>query len=341
MPSATYLERLFNSHSQDLSSVFPGLESYFVCPICFGAFHLADINNALLSIAHVWPSVIRERGQGDLANHQHVLLCNKCNSTAGSRGDKHAQEFEKLREGEETGELFGERIVLVTRGPGEEPIKIQAKLTLRQEDVVRGKITFEIDRQRRQWARNNPKEETRFRSLVDAGEKFPLMIHPYRRVKHELARSGWITSAYLLAFFSLGYRYVFQEAINPVRDYIFQSLYRDADILVFPESDDVLVVDNSENPFGDPDIGVVIPGREDEKIHLQISFLRYQIRLPFQFVPAVLGSLVHSRMPNFRAKLAEFGEQNAFIYIPIACTKIAIHDCLWDYVMGKPIPRSD
>ncbi|HLE04857.1 MAG TPA: hypothetical protein VI729_09655 [Anaerolineales bacterium] len=339
MSTASHRESLFRAHSQDLESIHPELANRFMCPICHRLFSLDDIGADVLTVGHIWPEDFRSHSQSELARHQHILLCHECNSNAGRRGDKQAQVFEGLRRGEESGDLFGERLLEARTGPGEEPIRLRARVRIEHGDDISGKITFEVDQQRQAWARNDPRQEERFRSLARTGERFSVLVHPDRRAVPELARAGWITSAYLNAFHTFGYRYILQDAvIGTVRPYILNSIYNDVESLHFPESEDFAVFDCSDHPTDDPVIAVVIPAESNDKIHLRVSFLKNEVSLPFPFVPKALGSLIFARMPDYEKRIAEIENQNAFLYLQVSCTKLDAHDCIWDYVLGKPFP---
>jgi hypothetical protein len=119
--------------------------------------------------------------------------------------------------------------------PNQEPIKLRAEL-IRTGDLT-AQINFKRDRKRKQWARNNPKEQERFLSLTEKDEEFSLIIHPHQELRTSLAKAGWLTAGYLLAFYTFGYRYIFREELQPVRDYILASFKNDLENLAFPKSD--------------------------------------------------------------------------------------------------------
>ena len=110
--SKEHRKSLFEAHSTDLSSVIPGVKDTFVCPICFAVFSPESIEENLVDVGHVWPKYFRERS--DVAKHQQVLLCKKCNSSAGTAGDEIMQADAEIYEGKKTGRL-GLRNISVKR----------------------------------------------------------------------------------------------------------------------------------------------------------------------------------------------------------------------------------
>lgn len=338
MSSSSHRRNLFFAHSSNLESLDSSLKDCFICPICYRLFTIDQVPSEDLTIGHIWPRDLRDRSESGAASHQQVLLCQKCNSLTGTRIDSQTQLLEQIREGDESGRLSGERMIEIIRGPAERPIQLRARLRLDQSDEIKGRISFELDQERQVWARNNPAAEERFRAISKSGEKFGMLIHPDRRLTPKLAGAGWIASSYLLAFFALGYRYILHDQVKSrVGAYIIQALYEEADTLELPVSNDFAVHETSEDPKSDPIIGLVVPAEPDKTIHLRVSFLRTEVRLPMPFVPKVLGSLLFSQLADFRERLEEVEKDSGFLYVPIRCTYLERHDCVWDYVLGKPL----
>jgi hypothetical protein len=98
-----------------------------------------------------------------------------------------------------------------------------------------------------------------------------------------LAQVGWLTSAYLFAFYSFGYRYILQSCLNPVRNIILHSKPEKRDKqLDFQETKDITVRLCSEPTHfcSDPIIGLVVPFDDQTPFHQEVSFLSYHVRLP-------------------------------------------------------------
>jgi hypothetical protein len=338
MANGQLRENLFRSHLADLKDIAPAVQDVFVCPICLGKFSHDDLNKKNLTDGHVWPEEIRSRSGSAIAYEQRVLLCQRCNSMAGTRGDKQMQLREKIKEGEKTGQLYDERRVQLLLSPNERSIDLRARIAT-SADKLHARLSFAPDAKRMQWARNNPSEQQRFLRWADSGEACSVLIQSHHEHRHDLAKVGWITSAYLLAFYTFGYRYIFHKNLNPVREYILIS-FEDTvpERLELPTSVTVGLHECTEHYFTDPEIALIIPLDGSSFVHLQVSFLDYHIRLPFHFVREALQTLVFSQ-PDIVKTLPEvMGQEDATIYSPISCNKLDGHDCIWDYVLGKPIP---
>lgn len=330
MTHIEFLENLFRAHLADLKSVCPTIGDLFVCPICFNKFPIEAIYNEGLTEGHIWPDYIREKSDSSIAKSQSVLLCKTCNSTAGSRGDKQMQLMEKAREGDETGQLFGERRVQLIQNPSEKPIEIKASVQKRgqKEITVVG-----------HWNQSNPRDRERFESLAKDKQTFSVIVPPYHELKPDLTRVGWVTSAYLLAFYALGYRYIFHENIIPVRRYILQSFDKTPDEQLKQQSlDDFCIKEYYTQYFPHPELTLAIPVDGKTFVHLEVNFLRYQIHLPFDFVPSLLTDLIYSAMPDFKEKLPELIKTDGYLYAHIPCSKLDGHECIYDYLMGKSVP---
>lgn len=236
MPS---VRALFDNHSTDLKIVRPGTGDKFMCPICCAEFSRDDTDR--LSIGHVWPKYIREKSGSRVACRQVVLLCKSCNSMAGSRGEKQMQLGEMVKDGDKVGTVYGERRTRVLLAPGEEPIDLRAAISLQEgEAAVRVRMAFMVDRTTGKWARNDPREQERFRSVELDRAISAMLIYPHHELRAGLPHAGWLTSAYLLAFYTLGYRYILNKSLDPVREYILSSLQcTSEEVLQFPQSDEI------------------------------------------------------------------------------------------------------
>jgi hypothetical protein len=315
----------------DLKSIFPNVGDIFICPICFRKFALQDLSDDKLSDGHVWPRYLREKN-GDKAKNQRVLLCKMCNSTAGSIGDNQMQLQKQLREGFESGELFGERRVELSSSL-QKPIQLNsAGVTIDTQDGKRGTVTFAT-------SRNNPNEIKRFAELMNKEKPFSISVYPFHKFEPDLAKVGWITSAYLLAFYTFGYRYIVQKGLRPIRERILNSFESDdRDKTELPSLQNATVQVCSTHFYPEPEIGLIIPAVGPTPGHLQVNFLDHHVTLPLLLVPDLLVAIIQSNIPNLEELYPRLVEQNGYLYIPIDCTKLDGHDCKWDYVLGKPIP---
>lgn len=337
MASKEFLHDLFRQHLADLSSVRQEDVSTFICPICLSEYTEDAIDSGDLTDGHVWPEYLRQKGKGGIADQQRVLLCKKCNNTAGSRGDKQMQLREKVKDGEKAGQLFDERHVQILPGSGEEPVNLRARIVLSNDDMTKGQISFQVDKETGQWSRNNPSEQERFLGITK-DRTFGLVVYPPHELRSRIARVGWITSAYLFAFYTLGYRYILMPGMQVVRDYILNSFDDDAsDNLEVPKLENFGISECKVHYNEDPAIGLVIPMNREESDYLQVSFLDYHIRLPVYYVAYVIEAMIQSSSEIMKEIQENVGTER-YLYIPIACNKSDGHECKWDYILGKPIP---
>ncbi len=281
--SKEHARNLFARHLEDLKSVCPNAGEVFVCPICFEVFSRDDLDDDLeakkLDTGHVWPRLMRQ--SSETARHQQVLLCTKCNTKAGGHGDAMMQEFEQVRREEETGKLSRRRIMI--GDPGRLWVNYEADVERTGDDslLLRNRIL-----------RDDPKKLGEMKKL-DGKRGRSIMVFPHRifdwlhnkdyRLTWRLIRVGWLTSAYLLAFDRLGYRYILQSYLDPVREYIRTSFEKKVDDrLDFAEHRDTCVLVESGESFEEPLFSLFVSTREGTPDHLEISFLDYRIRLPFR-----------------------------------------------------------
>ena len=338
MANKLLLEKLFAAHQNDLQDVIPEIGTAVLCPICLNEFEQTALYDGQLTDGHVWPREIRERTNSELATSQRVLLCKECNSKAGSRGDAQMQILQRVRDSEKTGQLYGERRVeLLIRG--EEPKKLRSKIIRTGEKNAR--FVWDVDPVTRSWRRNNPEVQKRFEAL-GSEDRFSVVVHPPHDLVSHLAMTGWVTSAYLLAFYRLGYRYLLNPWLDPVRDYIKSSFEESAkEHLAFPESDVFSAGICKEHCYDDPILELMVPFDGETPMHLQVSFLDYHVRLPFPCDDQALIALLNLELANVETVFQEAAGQDVYLSTPIVCTKTNQHDCVWDYVLGKQIPNNE
>lgn len=329
-----FLEMLFRAHSVDLASLYPDLPDHFVCPICLHVFSHESLQSAALSDGHVWPDAIRRKSGTEKITLQRVLLCTECNNHAGSSGDKQMQLRELAKDAEMKGELYGQRKIEIVRGPAKKPIRLQGKIRMDKKKTNEGQMVFSLDKNK-EWAGNNPKERERFEAL-GRDKHFSIIVHPFREMKVNLAEVGWITSAYLLAFYTFGYRYILNKDLDRVRDYIKKSFEDEPGEC--PKEGDFGLKECATHNYQEPEIGLMIPLDRETDVHLQISLFDYHIRLPFHhYVPAILSTLIQQNN-EISGRLPELIGGDTRLYVPVMCNKMDGHECIWDYVLGKQAP---
>lgn len=285
---------LLESHIEDLRNTLPGVEDVFVCPICLKIFSPDCIENDLVDVGHVWPKFFRDRSQN--AKHQHVLLCKKCNSSAGKSGDEIMQVDAQLDESKRQGNLDLRNLQVIRKSGQEQPLHLEA--FVQELGDKRFRLVFPI--YKKQSQRNYFGEQLNiFKQRAKEGP-LNIIVYPPRGnpckpfgdpTNTPLVKAGYFTSSYLLAFHQYGYRYILQKCLDPARDYIKDSFYgRVDDWLDFHESKDTCV-QKCSNPTHfcyDPEIGFVILICEEIPFHYEVRFLDIHTRLP---VPKVFEGI--------------------------------------------------
>ena len=331
--SKLFLHRLFDIHTSDLQAISPKYNGFFVCPICLNPFTREDIENKRLSDGHVWQEDLRQIGS-TVINQHHVLLCTKCNNTAGSRGDKQTGLMEMYRSGEESGNLYGVRTIYLTPTEGQDPLKIQVEVK-RDQNGMHFEVTGRLKKDGR-FVGSSPQDQKRFVEIATQDMRVAnLQINPPEGLNVPLVKAGWFTAAYLFAFYCLGYRYILRMALDPVRDYILRSFEVDDDNLQSPNEDDCCLLENYGRFLTDPIMNLVIPLNQKQN-YLQVNFLRYQIRLPFPINnPELLYDQLYLRMPDLDDKLPELSASGQEIFFPIEYKGLNQHNIFFDYLLEK------
>jgi hypothetical protein len=109
-------QHLLQQHLDDLKTVCPSASDVFICPICLQVFTIEKIRQYktdLVNLGHVWPTGIQQIAD-NVTKHQQVLLCNDCNSRAGSHGDSAMQIVAEIREAQKRGETVQPRKVVIS-----------------------------------------------------------------------------------------------------------------------------------------------------------------------------------------------------------------------------------
>lgn len=331
------LKRLFYSHMTDLNDFHAGIGNYFVCPICCRVFSEKDILNKFLDYGHIWPCEIRKKSK--LAINQAVLLCKKCNSSAGGKGDAQMQLYEKILARDGFRELYEIRTVEIVENLNEKPIRM--RVTVQQNGVnlitVKGKLNHKM-----QWLGSSSDDQKRFEELskrcIDTQQKLNITILPPTQFKSDLVRVGWITSAYLMAFYTLGYRYILHRDLDFVRDYIISSFNpSNIDAIPFSAREDFHIYTDNLVDHPNPQVRLSVPLKNNEPVRLEICYMKYEISLPIPLEPKIFQTWLTSCLKTLsRNELNAAMENNSpCIYVYIHCTKTVEHTCVYDYLLGK------
>lgn len=341
MAKKGYLQSLFKAHLADLKSVRPDIGDMFVCPICLRMFPEDSINGGFITDGHVWPTDMRKMSK--TANDQSILLCRDCNNSAGSRGDAQMQLYEKLKLDEHGGELYGIRTVEIVVNPGEKPIRMRVRVRRNYDGTFTISGVLNKDNQ---WLGTRPEDQARFIELakrsIESQQQFHVVINQPQQFKANLASAGWITSAYLMSFYTLGYRYILHQNFNFIREYIMSSFIPEKEnSLALPEREDFHIETDESFDFSDPAIRINIPIGRSENIRLDVCFLKYIVCLPILLAPNIFEgywSIMKKQLHGQHIPPAKEGDSPC-VYDYVHCTKTIEHTCLYDYLLGKPVPK--
>jgi hypothetical protein len=88
---------------------------------------------------------------------------------------------------------------------------------------------------------NNSKVQKRISELFNSGENFDAIVFPNHEIKETVAQVGWLTSAYLLSFYALGYRYILHNSLEPIQKCILDSFENPSDVKI-PDNENIGVI---------------------------------------------------------------------------------------------------
>ena len=190
---------------------FP-VTAHYICPICLETFNLNELGdkaNDLLTVEDVPPK--------SLGGNPLLITCRKCNSSCGHNLDVYL--LNEIRYHDERMDFSKSKNTMLSCNG----TSIRAKVT---KDKHSG-LKFDISRQN-----NNPQQVDEFiRKVQESGDSWKvnanISLSDYKR-NLEAAEIAVLKSAYLLAFKKLGYRYILNTSLSPIRD---QILNPDKDIL--------------------------------------------------------------------------------------------------------------
>lgn len=193
------LNELFNDYSRSLNVIKPRITDGFVCPICFREFGRDAITNRLLTREHVPPKKI----WSSIA----TLTCKQCNNTVGSKLQNHMKRYVQLKE-------FSAGQVPKRGMPA------QVEVNGRTWSTVITEVTG-----------NTATGKRVFKSVSDPGHVPPKMwptdpsvlmgkqAHVSLRLRYSMdaVNVSYLHSAYLALFHNMGYPYIAQPVLEPVR----------------------------------------------------------------------------------------------------------------------------
>jgi hypothetical protein len=179
----------------------PTPEDWYLCPLCLDGVTIEELDTGELTVEHVPPEAL---GGAEL-----VLTCKQCNHRAGGKFDGQAHIEERLRrlaagqaDRPETVTFsvdgIGTRVEMHTAGPG-------------------GMLFLGVP------GINKPGDAERMEEYIrklsaSRSTDFRITNTPQARYSPDHARVSWARTGYLAAFALLGWRYILQPALQPIRD---------------------------------------------------------------------------------------------------------------------------
>jgi hypothetical protein len=328
-----FLTELFDAHAKDLQEFYSEGEDIFVCPICLTGFPREVISQRLVTDGHVWPSYVRRISEK--ARQMHVLLCGHCNHIAGTRGDAQMQIHERNRRRAETGNLDGRKVQFISNKDNSLINMNNVDITYNSQDeslTIVGRVSSNG-----KWRDASPEDQQKFIALYQNREPAKLVIQLPRKHKPELAQAGWITSAYLMGFYCLGYRFIFDSSLNLVRNYILNSF--DKTIKQNPiqlNPDDFGIWEEDSNKSADPELLFMVPFEAGKRVYLQANCLRYRIRLPFRYQPSVLMPILQQALTDLHKSFQALREDRETIFFQVSSNKKDGNQSWYDQLLGTP-----
>lgn len=176
----------------------PDLECHFLCPTCLKTFPIKQAER--ISEAHIIP----EAAGGTLKTY----ICVNCNSTFGAKQDKWFGEYFRLKRTGKT-PLHSRTVSKYFTIDG---TKVRCKLFLEEESIGIGLLEDH----------NPPGLLDQIQNNLDSPSQHPKTIEfdiPLLG-KEQLIKNGFLTAAYLMWFYAMGYSWVLQKHLSPIREQI-------------------------------------------------------------------------------------------------------------------------
>jgi len=328
MAKQEHLHKLFDAHTADLNDILIEPKEIIGCPICLRVFFKDAIDQRLVNDGHVWPKDIRKMSKR--AGHMQVVLCQSCNARS-SPADKQMQLHEKIRTGDQSGNLYGVRLIHVQEEDGDKPLELRVAVRIIDNRTLQ--VTGRVYKNKR-VRDSNPKDLERLLAISEKRKKVMVTMYGPRDFKPEIVPAAWITSAYLMAFYALGYRYIMQPSMQKVRDYILKSFEKSTTKMDAPKEEDFSLKIYEGEYFADPVVAMIYPPDKDKQAFIQVSFLSYEVRLPFMYEPSAMKVIMDIIENQHGERYKEQVESGKPLFFGIKCTKTVIHNCMFDWIMG-------
>lgn len=324
--------QLFHRFSKDLSRLWPVMAERYVCPVCMTIFERESINLGELTDGHVWPRIIRRQVK-NLDKHR-VLLCSHCNSRSGERGDAAIHTHFEIDEAKSEGHLYGtQRIEVVSWKTGEK-IEVRGAVSEREQIITLHR------------GQNNPSELKRFHQIVEEKHNTALLIQNEKPFPQQHLLVGWVTAAYLYAFWKFGYRFILQPQLNVIRQFILDSFKPENKHkrLPAPNIPGFMVraeIDNSTNnpvDVREPELFLMLPYSSAEVPHIKVNLLNFTVNLPVKLYEASAYAFHLHGLKLHDVALNELDDSNVAMICP--CGLLEIDNCTVANLIRSPLLES-
>lgn len=187
------VESLFDEYARSLNVRDPKLKDMFICPICMRSFYKEDINNGAISIEHIPPQAI--------GSSIKTITCTKCNNDIGAKLQSHMSNHARIKD------LLAGRVL--------RPIPAKVEINGR---TIHTRITE--NKGGGNWAGVSVKTQLPPDMWPENAKKYvgeKALISLQIPVSKEIVDAAYLHSAYLALFSLLGYPYVMQPFLDPIR----------------------------------------------------------------------------------------------------------------------------
>jgi len=242
------------------------------------------------------------------------------------------QILENIRRGDEIGKLYGVRLVEMHEEGSEKPIKLRVNIRNNRDGSYT--ITGRLGKNK-SFRDTSPEDKEHFDNIFKEKKKVSLTIHPPHNYIPQIVANAWITSAYLMAFYALGYRYIIHSNTQVVREYILSSFEKMTEDLPVPSEENFALLKYVGEYYPDPVVSFIYPLKAGKKAYILVSFLSYAVKLPFLFEPSVMRIIMGGLEARLGEDFKKLLEEGLPLQLNITCTKTTVHECMFDSIMGK------
>ncbi len=187
------VESLFDEYAKSLNVRDPKLKDMFLCPICMRPFYSESINNKAISIEHIPPQAI--------GSSIKTITCTKCNNDIGAKLQSHMSNHARIKD------LLAGRVL--------RPIPAKVEINGR---TIHTRITE--NKGEGNWAGVSVKTQLPPDMWPENAKKYvgkKAIISLQIPASKEIVDAAYLHSAYLALFSLLGYPYVMQPFLDPIR----------------------------------------------------------------------------------------------------------------------------